>query len=683
MAEINTKQLYELINGDYKKVNPLVVLRDIIETVSGKDVEFVLTNYNHFNVNWSNTLEETRNQVPEILRRHNFWLSYNDGERQITERFIGDNDEAADTAEWTKDEHWQKIDFELLLTGVRTAVREMFEDFDQYPKVIAVFDATIKEIFTYFDNYPQLKAAFIEIIKEIFRLLNSYTQLKQVVIDTIKIIFVNINDYTQLKNIVIDTIKNIFTNVDDYVNLKNNILNTINNVFLNIDDYTTFKTRILEKIDAIFSNIDSYNQLKTDILNLIDSIFTNIDSYTQLKNDILNLITGFFTNLDNKPQLKNAVQDAIKYVFTNINNYPQTSTTIQNEVDHVLSNLGMYEEAATALRTLFRNYLANTDAGNKINVDHLNMIDYISSGTNITLTSRNDGGITIGCAIDTTLFKVVQSLPTTPSSADINKIFVVPNNSPSVATGSYVEYYWNTTKNAFEEFSRFGSNIPVASSNTNGLMSIADKQKLDGIANNANNYSLPAATNNVRGGVTVGDNISLTGDKIHISKQNVINALGYTPPTQNTTYSDATQSEAGLMSASDKQKLDGIERNAKNTTQYWKRNGTTLSPLTDGDNIDTTGVMYHSDVRLKENIKEVSSEDVKDINKIKFYHYNFIQGDKRERSGVIAQELIKAGFGKYVDDSDKDKYSVDMISILCDKIAYLEQEIYILKHGNL
>ena len=93
--------------------------------------------------------------------------------------------------------------------------------------------------------------------------------------------------------------------------------------------------------------------------------------------------------------------------------------------------------------------------------------------------------------------------------------------------------------------------------------------------------------------------------------------------------------------------------------------------------------MYHSDIRLKENVKEVSSEDIKDVDKIKFYHYNFIEGDKRERSGVIAQELIKAGFGKYVDDSDKDKYSVDMISILCDKIAYLEQEINILKHGNL
>lgn len=117
--------------------------------------------------------------------------------------------------------------------------------------------------------------------------------------------------------------------------------------------------------------------------------------------------------------------------------------------------------------------------------------------------------------------------------------------------------------------------------------------------------------------------------------------------------------------------------------QYWKRNGTTLSPKNDGDNIDTTGVMYHSDIRLKENVKQISENDIKDIDKIKFYHYNFIQGDKKPKSGVIAQELIRAGFDKYVDSSNPEQLSVDIISILCDKIAYLENELKNLKNGNL
>lgn len=84
-----------------------------------------------------------------------------------------------------------------------------------------------------------------------------------------------------------------------------------------------------------------------------------------------------------------------------------------------------------------------------------------------------------------------------------------------------------------------------ATTTTNGLMSASDKAKLDGIANNANNYSLPAATGSTRGGVTVGSNISLSGDKISINSSNITNALGYTPPTTNTTYSTGTASYSG------------------------------------------------------------------------------------------------------------------------------------------
>lgn len=41
----------------------------------------------------------------------------------------------------------------------------------------------------------------------------------------------------------------------------------------------------------------------------------------------------------------------------------------------------------------------------------------------------------------------------------------------------------------------------VASASANGLMSKEDKAKLDNIANNANNYSLPSATTSIIGGV--------------------------------------------------------------------------------------------------------------------------------------------------------------------------------------
>lgn len=67
-----------------------------------------------------------------------------------------------------------------------------------------------------------------------------------------------------------------------------------------------------------------------------------------------------------------------------------------------------------------------------------------------------------------------------------------------------------------------------------GFMSVADKKKLDGIAEGANKYSLPTATSSVLGGVKTGANITNSSGTISLTKANVTGALGYTPPTQDT-----------------------------------------------------------------------------------------------------------------------------------------------------
>lgn len=74
----------------------------------------------------------------------------------------------------------------------------------------------------------------------------------------------------------------------------------------------------------------------------------------------------------------------------------------------------------------------------------------------------------------------------------------------------------------------------VATSSANGLMSSADKSKLDGISAQANKYTLPAATESVLGGVKTGANITNTSGTISLTKANVTAALGYTPPTADT-----------------------------------------------------------------------------------------------------------------------------------------------------
>ena len=102
----------------------------------------------------------------------------------------------------------------------------------------------------------------------------------------------------------------------------------------------------------------------------------------------------------------------------------------------------------------------------------------------------------------------------------------------------------------------------VATTSTNGLMSAADKVKLNGIATNANNYTHPTFTARSAGlyKITVNNNGHVSAATA-VAKSD-ITALGI--PAQDTTYSAATTSKAGLMSAADKVKLNGIHAGANN-----------------------------------------------------------------------------------------------------------------------
>lgn len=203
------------------------------------------------------------------------------------------------------------------------------------------------------------------------------------------------------------------------------------------------------------------------------------------------------------------------------------------------------------------------------------------------------------------------NLPTSNSTGDMYNVTdaFTTTDSFSEGAGKKCKAGTNVVWNADGKWDLFagGFDIDNATTSTAGLMSAADKSKLDGIAAGANKYTytLPAATSSTLGGVKTGSNITNSSGTISITKDNVVAALGYTPssgdttyadmtgatasaagahglvpapaagkqasylrgdgtwqvPT-NTTYSAATTSAAGLMSAADKTKLDGIASGA-------------------------------------------------------------------------------------------------------------------------
>lgn len=70
-----------------------------------------------------------------------------------------------------------------------------------------------------------------------------------------------------------------------------------------------------------------------------------------------------------------------------------------------------------------------------------------------------------------------------------------------------------------------------ATTTESGLMSTDDKIKLDNIASNANNYSLPTATSTVLGGIKIGDNFDINDGVISISSNILSNYLPLTGGT--------------------------------------------------------------------------------------------------------------------------------------------------------
>ena len=125
----------------------------------------------------------------------------------------------------------------------------------------------------------------------------------------------------------------------------------------------------------------------------------------------------------------------------------------------------------------------------------------------------------------------------------------------------------------------------AATQRASGLMSASDKIKLDGIANNANNYTytLPTASANTLGGVKIGSNITIdsngkisgtpntdtqykiirgsSSDELYNDSGRLYLVPGdYEGSSSVTAFTTATTSNPGLMSSIDKTALDFIKK---------------------------------------------------------------------------------------------------------------------------
>ena len=350
-----------------------------------------------------------------------------------------------------------------------------------------------------------------------------------------------------------------------------------------------------------------YNELGVynDTLAIGDGIntFKNLVHYNNI-NDITTLLNT-----------KINISDIIDNVTSTDTNKPLSANQgktlkglIDNKVDKVTGK-GLSSNDFTDTLLIKLNNISES-------ADSVSVTQTVTEGIKSADISIN--GTIIGLYYtDTTYNEATSSVSGLMSASDKFKLNSIEDGANDYSHPTFTAYIGNPTNNQTPGFgdtftiSQLTSNteghiasltdrtitIPntLASSTVNGLMSSTDKSKLDNIDNNANAYTLPAASSSVLGGVKIGSNISIGNDnEIYLSNANVLAALNKStdttkylrndgtwqvPPDNNTTYEIVTTETAGLMSASDKSKLDTIDFNANNITVDSAISGTSTNPV--------------------------------------------------------------------------------------------------------
>ena len=223
-----------------------------------------------------------------------------------------------------------------------------------------------------------------------------------------------------------------------------------------------------------------------------------------------------------------------------------------------------------------------SDAQVRSKISGSGLISYNSS-TGVISTTANNYSLPAGSSTVRGGFKIGytengKNYPVEVSSEQmyVNVPWTDNNTTYSTATSSTLGLvkigYTENGKNYPVELSSGQMYVNVPWTDTNTTYSVGDggltqvnfttarSTKLDGIAEGANAYSLPAGSSTTRGGFKIGYTESGKNYPVEVSNEQMYVNVPWTDT--NTTYSNATTSTSGLMSSTDKSKLNGIASGA-------------------------------------------------------------------------------------------------------------------------
>lgn len=290
-------------------------------------------------------------------------------------------------------------------------------------------------------------------------------------------------------------------------------------------------------------------------------------------------------------------------------------------------------------------FLNEADGGNSIRINPSNItnsnygVNYLfASGKMIPIGEANgvagldsNGNVPLAQLgnLDTTVAEVVTALPTT----NIKKHIYLIKDPKGVAQNLYEEYIYTGDTSAtydaskWEKLGNFRAIVDLAdyakkseamysasvyhnvsnihlefddineeslatfdleavTGSTAGVMIPSDKNKLDGIANNANNYSLPTASSTTKGGITLG--YSQSGKNYPVALDGNGKAYVNVPWTDtNTTYDLSPYAKTADVNAALAKKVDVVSGKGLSTEDFTAALKTKLNGIATGATADS------------------------------------------------------------------------------------------------
>lgn len=299
-----------------------------------------------------------------------------------------------------------------------------------------------------------------------------------------------------------------------------------------------------KKLDGIADGANAYSHPSTHAASMITGLATVATS-------------GSYNDLKDKPTIPAAVT-----VDSSL------SSTSTNPVQNKAVNTALAGKLATSLKGA-ANGLAELDANGKV------------------LTSQ------LPSYVDDVIEATAKSA--FPATGETGKIYVDTSNNKTYrwSGSAYVEISASLALGETSSTAYRGDRGKIAYDHSQASHARTDATKVEASSTNGyikingtetKVYTHPEGTNphgTTKSDLGLGnvENKSSATIRGELTSSNVTNALGYTPPKQDTTYSAATQSAQGLMSASDKKKLDGIATGANNITVDSALSSTSTNPV--------------------------------------------------------------------------------------------------------